>query len=199
MNHREPPHQSAAARRALRWVSLFLLPALTPEGTDALAPARSGHGGPGLHGAELPPYLPVLGAISLRFDEPAPPPDLVTRPAAAAPPMPALTPTESSVAIANAAAAQPAPVARRAAESTPTDLPPPAKESAAAAPAKTPPAILPDDSRPAVRPEDFLPYFEIPGSAKRPGDVSIIAPLAPSAPAPGTLPPSSATYTQTPR
>ena len=45
-----------------------------------------------------------------------------------------------------------------------------------------PPAILPDDTRPRVRAEDFLPYFRIPG-----------------VPVPAQLPPSSATYTQTPR
>ena len=40
-----------------------------------------------------------------------------------------------------------------------------------------PKAILPDDTRPAIRAEEFLPYFQVPGA----------------------LPPSSATYTQTPR
>lgn len=48
-----------------------------------------------------------------------------------------------------------------------------------------PSAILPDDTRTQIRAEDFLPFFQAPGA--RP------------AAAPGTLPPSSATYTQTPK
>jgi hypothetical protein len=152
-------------------------------------------------GAKPPPYLPVLGVLPLRFQEPTPPPDLVTRPPAAAPPQPALSSTENSVAADNAAAL---------ARSTPV-VPPPAPEVAPAPvanktpaetpapPAKTPPAILPDEAHPAVRPEDFLPYFQIPGSAKQPGDVTLLVPAAPAAPAPATIPPSSATYTQTPK
>ena len=48
--------------------------------------------------------------------------------------------------------------------------------------------ILPDDLRQPTRPEDFLPYFQLPGPGVNPG-----------VPAPAPLPPSSATYTQTPR
>jgi hypothetical protein len=47
---------------------------------------------------------------------------------------------------------------------------------------------LPDDLRQPTRPEDFLPYFQLPGPGVNPG-----------VPAPAPLPPSSATYTQTPR
>ncbi len=184
----------------MHWLSLLLLPAMAPKGVDALprTPRSDADGG------KPAPYLPVLGPMPLRFQEAVPPPDLVTRPPAAAPPQPALSTTENSVAADNAAAAhsipapshEPAPVA---------DSKPVTREIAspnsATAPAKAaPPAILPDDAHPAVRPEDFLPYFQIPGSAKQPGDATLLIPAARSAPAaPATLPPSSATYTQTPK
>ena len=69
-------------------------------------------------------------------------------------------------------------VANTEAVQMPRNTGPPKSVSAAAPPSKPAPrAILPDDTRPAIRAEEFLPYFQVPGS----------------------LPPSSATYTQTPR
>lgn len=200
MNHREPPHLRVAVRRALHCLSLVLLPTLAPEGVHALPRSRPPGSGPDLRNAEPNPYLPKLGAPALRFQEATPPPDLVVRPAAAAPPTPPLSPTETSVALANAAAAQstvaptrPAPdPASAPAKPAATETPAPASP-----PTKTPPPILPDAARPSVRPEDFLPYFQIPGAARNPSDVTIIAPAAINAPPPpAALPPSSATYTQ---
>lgn len=201
MNHREPPHLSAGARRALRSLSLLLLPALTSEIAPALARQQTvaGQEQDAPRSASLP-YLTVVGAPALRFQRSTPPPDLVTRPAAAAPPVPPLTPTEATVALANAAAAQSAARTARAHDEVPVteikvETPPPA------APAKpTPKAILPDDARPAVRPEDFLPYFQVPGSARQTGEVNVVVPV----PAPannGSIPvaPSTATYTQSPK
>jgi hypothetical protein len=189
MNHREPPHLPAGVRRALRCLSLLLVPAMTLD---------EGHAGTRLRsmvpsGTDSPPYLPILGAPSIRIEEALPPPDLVTRPAAAAPPVPALTPTESSVAVANADAARSTVVAPE--QPVEEKVAPPAP----AAPTRTPAPILPDSLHPVARPEDFLPYFQIPGTAKQPGDVTILAPGAGSAPASAPIPPSSATYTQTPR
>ncbi len=194
MNHREPPQRSAGARRAFRCLSLLLLPALAPVGAQAMP--RPGPPGADTDRRAAPnPYLPAIGAPPLRFQEASPPPDLVTRPAAAAPPTPALTPTESSVALANAAAARSAAVSETpvSADVPPTSAPGPAKP--ATAPAKTPSAILPDSARPAVRPEDFLPYFQVPGASQNPSDVTLPVPAAPTAPA--ALPNSSATYRQT--
>lgn len=187
-------------RRALHCLALLLLPAMSPGGAQALTRPRSSGNDPG-PGAGLP-YLPALGAVPLRFQEAAPPPDLSTRPAAAAPPTPALSPTETTVALANAAAARPATVTAPATRDP--AQPAPVSTSTAADPATTnakpPPAILPDDARPQVKPEDFLPYFQIPGSLKGPGDVTVIAPAARAAPAPTTvIPPSSASLTQSPR
>jgi hypothetical protein len=194
MNHREPPHLPAAARRALHCLSLLLLPAMAPKGADALPRNRPGSEGNRPMSPKPASYLSVVGAPPLRFQEATPPPDLTTRPPAAAPPQPALTPTENSVAADNAAATRsistgPAPAV--------PELKPAPKEAAPAS--KTPPAILPDDARPTVRPEDFLPYFQIPGSAKHAGDVTLLTPMPSTAPAPAAIPPSSATYTQTPK
>ena len=61
------------------------------------------------------------------------------------------------------------------------------------APTKSgPAAILPDDGDPRVRPEDFLPFFQFPGG--RPGQSETTVAQPPTAPAPGQIPPSSATY-----
>jgi hypothetical protein len=198
MNHREPPHLPAGVRRALHCLSLLLLPAMAPDGVHAIARSRPTQGG--ALGAGSTPYLPVAGSPPLRFQEAAPPPDLTTRPAAAAPPTPALTPTESSVAQANADASRSTTIAEPAQSqpAAPTAEKAPAKDAPLPR-AKTPPPILPDDARPAVRPEDFLPYFQIPGSAQNPSDVTLLVPAPRSAPAPAPLPPSSATYTQTPK
>lgn len=195
MNHREPPQLPVGTRRALRCLSLLLLPAIAPKAALSLPRARPPTTLPTRPARQEPvPYLPVLCAPPLRFERPSPPPDLI-QPAAAAPPIPPLSPTESSVAQANAAAAQ------SAAATLPTELPiPPHTPTSSPASAKAAPApILRDDTRPAIRNEDFLPFFQIPGTARAPGDVNVIVPAAVTAPAGVALPPSSATYTQTPK
>jgi hypothetical protein len=197
MNHREPPHLSAGTRRALRCLALLLVPALAPGGALAVSRVRPASSGISLHGVDPAPYLPVRGALSLRFQEEPPPPDLTTRPAAAAPPTPALTPTETSVAQANAAAARSASVVAQ--EPVATTPVAPVVAEPVAPPPKAAPAILPDDVRPAARPEDFLPYFQLPGSNPKSPDVTLLVPAPKTPPAPAPLPASSATYTQSPR
>lgn len=207
MNQSDQSPLPARVLRALRCLSIVLLPGLAPEGVQALARSRA----PRAHDAswqpaEAIPYLRATGAPPLRFQAAAPPPDLVARPPGAAPPLPPLTPTESAVALENAAAASalgppgaPPPVGTNA--SSPGNLSGTAPTLSAAPSPKLPPPILPDDARPTVRPEDFLPFFQVPGSARRPADVTVVAPAGAAAPAPGAppIPPSSATYTQTPR
>lgn len=189
MNHREPTHLPIGVRRALRCLSVLLIPAMTLEQAQAGNRVRIAR-------HEPLGYLPVLGSPSLRIEEAPPPPDLVTRPPAAAPPIPSATPEESSVAQANSEAARstvlPPEEDSGAQDNEPTAGPP-------AAPAiKTPPPILPDTTRPIIRPEDFLPYFQIPGSARNAGDVNLLVPGAQSAPTPPPIPNSSATYRQSP-
>ena len=198
MNHREPPHLSAGTRRALHCLSLLLLPAMAPDGVHALPRSNSSQRGNDRRADPLP-YLPVTGAPPLRFQEAAPPPDLVARPAAAAPPTPALTPMETSVAQANAAAARSATVSETPATTAPQTAPDASvAKPSGTSPAKAPAPILPDNARPAVHPEDFLPYFQIPGSAQSSSDVTLFVPAPKTPPAPAPLPPSSATYRQTP-
>jgi len=134
-----------------------------------------------------PPYLLTVGSPGLRFAEPPaiPPPRL--RADASAPPLPHLpSPDQADLALGGVAppdatgakptAPKPAPI------STKEDEPPP--PSAASI------KILPDTIRPQVQAEDFLPYFVVPDAVKSNSTV-------PVPPAPGKLPPSSATYNET--
>ena len=196
MNHREPPHPSAAMRRALLRLSLLLSTAGT---------LPSAHAMPRLpvitfsdRVAEATPYLRFNGAPPLRFAQaPAPAKAQGVPSPTAATSAPAATETSATTADAN-----PAP----AAGTTSAALTEALTEGAAASaknpdtPARKSPApILQDEMRPTVRAEDFLPFFQIPASARKPGDVTLIVPGIPTPPAPGTLQPSSATYTQSPK
>jgi hypothetical protein len=193
MNHREPPHPSAAARKVLLCFVLLLWTALTPLGAQA---AVRGHpvttSAPGVGSL---PYLLAAGPLPLRF-QPAPPPPMEAseRPAG---PSAGSSPGSNPETIdpsADAPAAPPrvdTPVAAAASPEAGTEAKP-------AAPVRTFPPILPDNAQPAVRPEDFIKYFQLPGSGRNSPDVTVIVPAPPAPPAPGTLPPSSATYRQTP-
>ncbi len=178
-----------AARRALHCLSFLLLPALLPESMLSGARARAAVGGrPDRRDAESAPYLPSLGAPPLRFREGADARDYASSPPAAAPPSPHLTRTESSVAQANQSAAH---ASLASAEAAAKD----AKADDPSNPKTTPVSILPDTVRPQVQAEDFLPFFLVPEAA--PGAGTPPVPRDPSKPAP--LPPSTATYTQTPK
>jgi hypothetical protein len=176
----------------LQCLSVLLLPALAPDHTLAATWPRVPRERPTDPSSA---YLPINGAPPLRFQEVAPPsPDLVMRPPAAAPPSPPMTVAESSVALENAAAARSTSI-RESSEASHTAAP--ATPQSSPSDSKTASPILPDDLRPQVHPEDFLPFFQLSGSAGQPGDVTVIVPAARTAPPPGNLPVSSATYTQT--
>ncbi|MBI2517580.1 MAG: hypothetical protein HYV95_11815 [Opitutae bacterium] len=183
MNLRAHPPRLAGARWATFRLVLGLLPAVATS-APSMAPEIAGS-------AASRPYLTVAGAAPLRFEEPTPPPppDHMIRPAAGAPPQPTAPDTATT------SESEPT---KEAAKSLATGTPAPADttspETTQPAPkGKTPPpAILPDDTRPRVRPEDFLPFFQFPGSAANPNDVTLV----PTPPAPGQQPPSSATYRQ---
>jgi hypothetical protein len=192
MNHRETPHLPRSRRLALLCLALAL-PAVTPPGVHAQSPTLTLRVVVSRN-AEPTPYLLAVGAPALRFQEPAP--ALEPIPPAVSP-VPTSVVNETPAPVANASS-PPSSVASHSADpasdtnkSSPADSTPP--------PAKAPTPILPDDTRPAVRPEDFLPYFQIPGSARHPEDVTLLVPAPKSAPSPAPLPPSSATYTQTPK
>lgn len=196
MYHREPPHPTAAVRKAF-CLTLGLLPAIALAGEYALPRPR-------LFVAivnrvvETTPYLPVRGAPALRF-QPAPSrPDLDARTIETS--SDALIRSERSHGPDHIPAAAPTnpPVVSESTDRIAEAEKPPGSETGSA-PSTTPARILPDEARPTVRPEDFLPYFQIPGSARESGDVTLLVPVPKSAPTPANLPASSATYTQSPR
>lgn len=135
-------------------------------------------------------YLATVGAPALRFEEPA---------ALPAPALPATTPAEPLSVPPGPAHSPPSavtPVVPAGNDEPPNADPKPDKKPAAKT--KDSPLIIPDDTRPAVHPEDFLPFFQFPAASKE-GGLNVIVPV-PREPAAGApLPPSSATYTQTPK
>ncbi len=200
MNLREPtPAPSSGAGPALPWLALLLLSLL------AAAKAWSKPHAASVAVLPLKPYLTVLGAPPLRFEEPLPPPDLTTHPPATAPPYPTSEDHPSSppenkpdvVSTLPAATAENNTPHVVLSSTHPLGVERDPVVDPVAVPTRTPPPILPDDTRPPVRPEDFLPYFQIP--ATLPGDPDVIVPVPRTVPTAAPLPPSSATYTQTPR
>jgi hypothetical protein len=183
MNLREQPQVPTGMRTALHCLTLLFLSALLPRGMLAGLYVRIQVGAHDGKPAESQPYLTALGCTPLRFREATTAPEVAERPAAAAPPQPHLTQAETSVSQANAAAVQPAPpkppAEAPASTSTDSNDAPPATNA--------PISILPDTVRPQLQPEDFLPFFVIPDAAKH---------AVPVPSEPGTLAPSTATYTE---
>jgi hypothetical protein len=144
------------------------------------------------------PYLASVGAPALRFAEAPQPPEMLQRPSLSPAPVAAAT---SDVTLPESLSSVQQPTDSVATSSNPSTASTKSTANVAVgeqpAASHTPPPIIPDEVRPRVRPEDFLPFFQIPVS--QPGDVNVVVPAARSAPAPATIPISSATYTQTPR
>ncbi len=164
-------------KQALTGLALLLAPGLAFDTYAAKSRQRE------WRPPDSAPYLIATGPPGLRFCAPQAPPEPELRPVASGPPVPGLSAQETIVATANTAAAQVA--VGEAMKKTEPASPLPGVAPASAVTKPNPPAILPDDTRAQIRAEDFLPYFE--------------APKARSAAAPGSLPPSSATYTQSPK
>jgi hypothetical protein len=144
------------------------------------------------------PYLANMGPPPMRFQDPAPVPPPVVKPVASGPPVAASAPEEAEVSLANdqaAASTPPMPVSNNL-PSAAADMPSPTHSEPPKAEPTGPKAlpILPDDTRRKVQSQDFLPLFRLPGSGGPVEETSLILPGVPTPPAPGTLPPSSATY-----
>lgn len=180
----------AGKRRVWLFLSL-LLPAMVTEVAQSTAPPMKGAEDaiPLAGRGESHPYLRFVGPPPLRFQEALPPPDLTVRPPAGGPPKVSVKtgPDLVQTPIPEGHAAAPVAVTgsagkpeAAAAGSTPVKPPIP----------KGPPPLLPDDAGARVRPEDFLPFFQFPGG--KAADVRNV----PVPPAPGMLPPSSASYQQ---
>ena len=149
------------------------------------------------------PYLATFGAPALRFMEATPTPPPTVKPIASGPPVAASAPEVAEVSMANdqaAASTPPMPFEKPTAQppvEQPTVTP---SEPTSATTETRPPVkalpILPDDTRRKVQSQDFLPLFRFPGASGSLEDVTVIAPGVPTPPAPGSQPPSSATYRQ---
>jgi hypothetical protein len=185
MHQRALPPQPDGTPRAVLILFVWLVPVLAFSDYSIPVDESSGR-------ISSRPYLRVAAAPTLRFAEAPPPPDLTTHQPAGAPPKleasaaPATEPTADRPAVAKAESIS-ADVTVSPVKNTVQvtgEVAKPEKEKPSG-PAPAP--ILPDDTRPRVRPEDFLPYFTFPGSSTLD---------APTAPAPGRQPPSSATYRQ---
>ena len=137
------------------------------------------------------PYLRVIAPPPLRFAQ-NPPPDLSTRPAPTAPPLPAVM---EDIAASNAASARYVAPSRGSdgtgadqRQTTPAEANPTAPVKAPGK--KETPALLPDDTQHEVRPEEILPFFQFPNS----GGTTIIVAPGPTSPESTRLPVSSAVY-----
>ena len=182
--------------RLLRCLSFLLLPALASDATPGPRSLTRANV-PLSDGEASTLYLPIVGPPPFRFAQAPPPPDLSTRPAPAAPPLPSVM---EEIAATNAASAKPGspPVPNNAAASdqrptTPVEVAPVVPEpTVKRPPARETPALLPDDTQHDVRPEEILPFFQFPGA----GGTTIVVPGVPASPEPTRLPVSSAVYRQ---
>ncbi len=192
MNHREPPQLPAGMRKGILCLSIALLQVIATVDATALPRTRPPGSGPEQLHASAIPYLASVGPRPLRFQTPAPAPVLQE--------MPVVTttgpsPTEETAVVAASDAARPGTEAMPPTTGTTADS---ANSTPAESSIQVPQPILRDHITPTVRAEDFLPYFQIPGSAQNSSDVTLLVPAVPAAPAAPTIPPSSATYRQTP-
>jgi hypothetical protein len=200
MNQRDTSPGTAKGRRAWLLFSL-LLPAFASKVVSMQSPAS-----PTQADADTPPYpqesrpyLRVITTPPLRFEDPAPPPDLSARPPSGGPPklpekdksdrgpdvlppkpiVPEARPMGSTAPTVQGQSGMASSVKLTDTQTDAQTVTPP--------PAPTPPPILPDDVPSQVKPEDFLPYFQYPGSGRqnRGGDAP-----------PQPLPRSTASYIQ---
>lgn len=190
------PSLIVAGARLARLVSLALLPTLASEALAISTPQRLA---PRPFEPDQPPcdqsvpgsqpYLAAGFVSGLRFQEAPVIPEVLVRPAAGAPPRPG-GPIEDVAAV-NRDSIAPPEVEPAARADAPAGLPreeppPPASNNPPVPPAPTQELpILPDELQREVHPEDVLPFFLFPRGQSAPG-----------VPAPGTVPPSSATYRQ---
>ncbi len=198
MNHREPPLSPAGLSKALNCLLLVLLPATATDNAFALSRIRPPGSGPELHHAGAIPYLSTVGAPPLRFRSPPPIPTPSVPLESHLPPPPrdasedvTTLPNERPTPSDSSAASNP--------EINPSTGEPANFQPLLPGPIKEPQPIMRDSLTPTIRAEDFLPFFQIPGAGRASADVTLLVPVAPAAPAaPASIPPSSATYRQTP-
>lgn len=188
MNHHQR-HTPPGAIRALRCCALLVAVLSTREALATLCLPKF-RATPGKVMARE--YLLAVGAPELRFQKPIVP---SVRPAA-----------RLAAASSQADETHPSPAAVVPGETR--SAAPEHSVNVHVAPDETPPQktrsgpsqrILPDNTRPNARPEDFLPFFRFPAPTGQSGKVDVIVPVPADAPSGAPLPPSSATYFQSPK
>jgi hypothetical protein len=189
MNHHQR-HMPPGAQRALRGLALLVVVLSSQE---ALATLRL----PKFYATSVRVsargYLSSVGAPELRFQAPSSP---RVRPS----PKSAVGAAPAKIEEANAASGAAASAGTQSvapAQSTRVDTVP---DEIAPQKTKSGPSqrILPDTARPVAHPEDFLPFFRFPAATGPSGSVDVVVPVPATAPAGPPLPPSSATYNQSP-
>lgn len=141
--------------------------------------------------------MPSMGTPALRFMEAMPIAPVLSKPIASGPPVAASGPEVAEVNLANnqaAASTPPMPLPAQPAQLAPVTPSAAPQPEQPATPTPKPQPIIPDDTRRKLQSQDFLPLFRFPGPNDASEDVSV--PAVPTPPAPGVLPPSSATYQQ---
>jgi len=104
MNHRELMPAPRGAGQGVPWLALWLLPVLAaaPDYVDPHSPLSALTG-------PTTPYLVMIGAPAMRFQEALPPPDLAARPPAGAPPQPSVKPAHEPQSVPAAVSVKPEP------------------------------------------------------------------------------------------
>jgi hypothetical protein len=168
----------------VRILSLLMLqPISAPSFSRTRLPAK----GAGVLGGAIAslPYLKIVGTLPLRFNTVPLSPKLDGAASAGAQLMPAaVAPAKELAAVPLTPAIE---VKNPSGDPVIGTQPKPSQT-------KPPLSILPDDASSSTKPEDFLPFFQFPGGN---GNVSLLDQATTAhPPAPGQLPPSSATYQQ---
>lgn len=198
MNHREPPLSPAGLSKALNCLLLVLLPVTATDNAFALTRIRPPGSGAELHNAGAIPYLSTVGAPPLHFRSPPLLPAPST-PLHASPAPIIRDASEDATILTKDDAAQSNSLASSNPVASPSKDELPNLREPIPGQTNGPQPILRDSLAPTIRAEDFLPFFQVPGSGRESADVTLLVPVPPAAPAaPTTIPPSSATYRQTP-
>lgn len=189
MNHHQR-HTPPGAKRTLHFFALLFAAVLLCSKAAATFLPRRLHPAPQKVTARG--YLVVGSAPELRFQEAVPPAVRVTTKPTASSASPAapiasrdvVSPSEATTAVSESAVPNEAPAEEKTSSKTRTG--PPGR-------------IIPDATRPVARPEDFLPFFRFPSAGDHSGRAEVLVPVPPATASGTPLPPSSATYTQSPK
>ena len=190
MNHHQR-HTPPGAKRALHFFALLLVAVLSTR--ESLATLRLPKFRAAPEKVTARGYLSAIGAPELRFQQPVLP---SARPSAttlsAAPDRTGeIDASPETVVSRETPLASPEQSAN--ADISPDESSPQKTRSGSSQ------RILLDNARSIAHPEDFLPFFRFPSATGQSGSVDVIVPVPAGVPSGAPLPPSSATYSQSPK